>query len=278
MRFAMLAARRRRAGGAIRKAASRGRPYHHRSRRDRGRERPRGERARQRRDPARRHDDLRREPALQPGVRARRGEGEVRLQRGADRFFGPRLYYNTLDNTGVFEPELSRARAYGARQRRASGFSASSATASSTATTPPAAPARRTGASRQASWSSTSKRKKAPRSTRGCFRHHRCFTVRGVPDRRPAQDGLLTPYYAQTSQRGFEVGIPYYWNIAPEYDATFTPVFMGKRGYQLKSEARYLGRPYAGELRYEITCPKTARPTPRAKACRGSIGIISRAT
>jgi LPS-assembly protein len=31
------------------------------------------------------------------------GEGGVRLQRGADRFFGPRLYYNTLDDTGVFD-------------------------------------------------------------------------------------------------------------------------------------------------------------------------------
>jgi len=31
------------------------------------------------------------------------GEGGVRLQSGVDRFFGPRLQYNTLDDTGVFE-------------------------------------------------------------------------------------------------------------------------------------------------------------------------------
>ncbi|HEX6413020.1 MAG TPA: hypothetical protein VFZ94_08240, partial [Burkholderiales bacterium] len=31
------------------------------------------------------------------------GDGGVRLQRGADRFFGPKLQYNTFDDTGVFE-------------------------------------------------------------------------------------------------------------------------------------------------------------------------------
>src|ERR671914_412443 len=31
------------------------------------------------------------------------GEGGVRLQRGVDRFFGPRMEYSTRDDTGVFE-------------------------------------------------------------------------------------------------------------------------------------------------------------------------------
>jgi LPS-assembly protein len=31
------------------------------------------------------------------------GEGGVRLQDGVDRFFGPRMQYNTLDGTGIFE-------------------------------------------------------------------------------------------------------------------------------------------------------------------------------
>src|SRR5688500_8483808 len=31
------------------------------------------------------------------------GEGGVRLQRGADRFFGPRMEYSTRDDTGVFD-------------------------------------------------------------------------------------------------------------------------------------------------------------------------------
>ena len=63
--------------------------------------------------------------------------------------------------------------------------------------------------------------------------------------------GLLTPYYSQGSQRGFETGIPFYWNIAPEVDATLTPVFMAKRGEQLKTQGRYLQRSYAGEVKLE---------------------------
>jgi LPS-assembly protein len=62
---------------------------------------------------------------------------------------------------------------------------------------------------------------------------------------------LLAPYYSQNSRRGLEVGIPYYWNIAPEVDATLTPVYMVKRGEQLKSQARYLQSSYAGELKLE---------------------------
>src|SRR5690606_4447952 len=66
------------------------------------------------------------------------------------------------------------------------------------------------------------------------------------------RSGILTPYYSQTTNRGFEVGLPFYWNIAPERDATITPVTMAKRGVQLKNEFRYLDPSYSGELRYEI--------------------------
>src|SRR4030095_4055943 len=42
-----------------------------------------------------------------------------------------------------------------------------------------------------------------------------------------------------------------YWNIAPEYDATLTPVYMAKRGAQLKTQGRYLDRKFAGEVKFE---------------------------
>jgi LPS-assembly protein len=65
------------------------------------------------------------------------------------------------------------------------------------------------------------------------------------------KSGVLTPYYAQSTVRGFEIGLPYYWNIAPERDATITPVYMSRRGAQLKTVLRYLERPYNGQLRVE---------------------------
>src|SRR5258708_3061847 len=65
------------------------------------------------------------------------------------------------------------------------------------------------------------------------------------------RSGILAPYYSHTSTRGLEVGLPYYWNIAPESDATITPVTMQKRGFQLKNQFRYLERSYAGDLKLE---------------------------
>ena len=65
------------------------------------------------------------------------------------------------------------------------------------------------------------------------------------------KSGVLTPYYAQTTTRGFEFGVPLYVNIAPEQDATFTPVYMSKRGVQLKSQYRYLNRDFRGDVNLE---------------------------
>ena len=76
------------------------------------------------------------------------GDGGVRLQSGADRFYGPRLQYNTLDDTGVFEqPDLPAAARPGrARRRRAARVPRQGhVTASSARTTPPAGRGRRTG-------------------------------------------------------------------------------------------------------------------------------------
>jgi LPS-assembly protein len=65
------------------------------------------------------------------------------------------------------------------------------------------------------------------------------------------RSGLLAPQYAQTSNRGWELVVPFYWNIAPEQDATISPTYMSKRGEQLKTQYRYLGHSFAGEARVE---------------------------
>ena len=63
--------------------------------------------------------------------------------------------------------------------------------------------------------------------------------------------GLLTPTLGTTSNTGLDVALPWYWNIAPNMDATLTPRHMGKRGEQLNTELRYLEPFSAGLLRYE---------------------------
>ena len=59
-----------------------------------------------------------------------------------------------------------------------------------------------------------------------------------IDDRRAT--GLLYPSYADSDERGTEITIPWYWNIAPQADATLTARSMSKRGWQLNSEWRYL--------------------------------------
>ena len=61
--------------------------------------------------------------------------------------------------------------------------------------------------------------------------------------------GVLTPTIGLSSQDGFELTAPYYFNLAPNYDATLTPTLMTKRGVNLDGEFRYLQPSYAGELK-----------------------------
>ncbi len=54
------------------------------------------------------------------------------------------------------------------------------------------------------------------------------------------KSGFLPPKLGYSTERGMEISIPYYWNLAPHYDVTFTPQFMTRRGLRLDTEARYL--------------------------------------
>jgi LPS-assembly protein len=69
---------------------------------------------------------------------------------------------------------------------------------------------------------------------------------------RQRKSGFLAPTFGTTGNSGTEFSIPYYWNIAPNRDATITPRVMSKRGIQLLNEFRYLEPLYRGELRYEV--------------------------
>ncbi len=60
------------------------------------------------------------------------------------------------------------------------------------------------------------------------------------------KSGLLAPTYGTTSKSGFELSIPYYWNIAPNMDATIATRALSKRGVQLQGEFRYLQENFSG--------------------------------
>lgn len=68
-----------------------------------------------------------------------------------------------------------------------------------------------------------------------------------LSDRR--KSGLLPPSVGIDSQSGVELTVPYYLNLAPQFDATLYPTVMSKRGVDLGAEFRYLQPAYSGSVR-----------------------------
>ncbi|MFT4191755.1 MAG: LPS-assembly protein LptD [Comamonas sp.] len=66
------------------------------------------------------------------------------------------------------------------------------------------------------------------------------------------KSGLLPPTIGLDSTNGFTYSQPFYWNIAPQYDATIAPTLMLKRGIDWRTQFRYLGEDYTGQIRYNL--------------------------
>lgn len=65
------------------------------------------------------------------------------------------------------------------------------------------------------------------------------------------KSGLLAPTFGTSSKSGIEFTLPYYWDIAPNMDATIAPRLMSKRGLQINTEFRYLNYDYRGVAHVE---------------------------
>ena len=66
------------------------------------------------------------------------------------------------------------------------------------------------------------------------------------------KSGWLPATLGVDSVNGSEISVPYYWNIAPNRDATITPTIMTARGMDLGTEFRYLERSYSGTLKANL--------------------------
>ena len=62
------------------------------------------------------------------------------------------------------------------------------------------------------------------------------------------KSGWLPPDFRLDSRSGAALGVPYYWNIAPNRDATLSPRLVTRRGAALDSEFRYLEPSFRGRL------------------------------
>ena len=67
-----------------------------------------------------------------------------------------------------------------------------------------------------------------------------------IDDRR--QSGFLAPSISTSSDTGFAITTPYYFNLAPNYDATLYPRYMAKHGLQTEGEFRYLTKSSEGQV------------------------------
>ena len=67
-----------------------------------------------------------------------------------------------------------------------------------------------------------------------------------IDDRR--QSGFLPPSFSSSTDTGFMLVTPYYFNLAPNYDATLYPRYMTKRGLLMEGEFRYLTESSEGQF------------------------------
>ena len=70
-----------------------------------------------------------------------------------------------------------------------------------------------------------------------------------IDDRR--KSGFLYPSFGNTNDNGFEFGIPWYWNIAPNHDAIIEPRYFANRGFLLSGEYRFLTAKTHGVLDFD---------------------------
>ena len=77
------------------------------------------------------------------------------------------------------------------------------------------------------------------------------------------KSGLLPISVGLDNLNGTELATPYYWNIAPNRDATITPTLMTSRGIDVGAEFRYLEPSYSGTVLGHYMPGDTLRGTDR---------------
>jgi LPS-assembly protein len=66
------------------------------------------------------------------------------------------------------------------------------------------------------------------------------------------KSGFLAPTLGTSAQSGFDFSLPYYFNLAENYDATLTPKIYTRRGIQIGAEFRYLTSFMSGQVDGEV--------------------------
>ena len=89
------------------------------------------------------------------------------------------------------------------------------------------------------------------------------------------KSGVLAPTFGVDSISGTELTVPYYWDIAPNRDATFYPTLMSKRGINYGGQFRYLEAGYRGQLRVDYMPGDQLRDMDRLGTSFQHAGVIN---
>jgi LPS-assembly protein len=72
--------------------------------------------------------------------------------------------------------------------------------------------------------------------------------VLSFPSTDARKSGWLPPTVNVDNRSGIDLSLPYYFNLAPNYDLTLTPGFLARRGLSMQAEFRYLGAQDQGQV------------------------------
>lgn len=190
-------------------------------------------------------------------------KGNVRLQRGGDSMGGPSLKYSLKDGTGIFDkPEFTLAPRPRANQAPVVGRG----TAESIEVLGEDHYLVKNGFFTSCKPGDDGWYIKANQldldldrdvgTARGAGVYFEGWHVFSAPTinfslNNQRKSGFLPPSTGVTGKSGVELAVPYYLNLAPDYDLTLTPRYMQKRGLQIAEQFRFLGKHYSGELNAE---------------------------
>ncbi|HKJ77053.1 MAG TPA: LPS assembly protein LptD, partial [Gammaproteobacteria bacterium] len=109
-------------------------------------------------------------------------------------------------------------------------------------------------------WELRAEQLKLDRTTNTGEAYHASLWFQGVPflyspylnfPLKGRKTGLLAPSYGSTERTGLDLTVPYYWNIAPDKDATTTLRHIEERGTMFLGEFRYLEPTHRGTVNYD---------------------------
>jgi LPS-assembly protein len=78
------------------------------------------------------------------------------------------------------------------------------------------------------------------------------------------KSGVLFPSFGHSGNNGYMLEVPYYFNLAPNYDLTLTPGYLSARGVQLGGEFRFLTASSHGQIEENFLPNDTIEHSDRA--------------